>query len=92
MLVNADSVRPSFLHTNDDAVKNATLPGKTCASISNQVFAVYVAELFPTDIRNTALGTGNTFGRLGALFGNLIIGSPVLAHFDLVMLGLTYLG
>ena len=71
---------------------NVTLPAKTCASISNQVFTVFVAELFPTDMRNSALGTGNTFGRLGALCGSLIVSSPVLAHFDLAVLGLTYLG
>ena len=65
---------------------------KTCASISNQVFTVFVAELFPTDIRNSALGTGNTFGRLGALCGSLLVNSPVLAHWDLAALGLTFLG
>ena len=64
---------------------------KTCASISNQVFTVYVAELFPTDIRNTALGSGNTFGRLGALCGSLLVNSPLLAHYDLAILGLSYL-
>ena len=56
------------------------------------MFTVFVTELFPTDIRNSALGTGNTFGRLGALCGSLIVSSPVLAHFDLAVLGLTYLG
>ena len=69
-----------------------TLSAKTCASISNQVFTVFVAELFPTDIRNSALGTGNTFGRLGALCGSLLVNSPVLAHWDLAVLGLTFLG
>ena len=53
---------------------------------------MFVAELFPTDIRNSALGTGNTFGRLGALCGSLLVNSPVLAHWDLAALGLTFLG
>ena len=56
------------------------------------MFTVFVAELFPTDIRNSALGTGNTFGRLGALCGSLLVNSPVLAHWDLAALGLTFLG
>ncbi len=65
--------------------------GKTMASMSNQVYTVFVAELFPTDIRNSAMGSGNTFGRLGALAGSVMVESPAVEEWALFILGGFYL-
>ena len=49
-----------------------SLIGKFGASASFAIVYVYTAELFPTTIRNRAIGACSTFSRLGAVCANLI--------------------
>eukprot|EP00094_Tigriopus_californicus_P005890 TCALIF_05675-PA protein Name:"Similar to SLC22A7 Solute carrier family 22 member 7 (Oryctolagus cuniculus)" AED:0.14 eAED:0.14 QI:0/0/0/0.6/1/1/5/0/556 len=49
--------------------------GKTWASMSLQVIYVYTPAIFPTPIRNSALGLSSTAARLGALIGAWLINS-----------------
>ena len=53
------------------------LVAKIFSSVSLQSCYLYAAELFPTAMRNTALGSSSTAGRTGALLATWIISSKV---------------
>ena len=46
--------------------------GKFGASTAFGLVYVYTAELYPTGIRNTAIGTCSTFARVGGIFSYMV--------------------
>ena len=47
--------------------------GRFVASVSIKTCYLCTAELFPTQIRNTAIGVGSIFGGIGSILGKIII-------------------
>ena len=54
----------------------------------SQTFAIaylYTAELFPTNVRNVAVGTASTFARIGSMSApyivDLLVGARTRAHY-----------
>ena len=46
--------------------------GRFVASVSIKTCYLCTAELFPTQIRNTAIGVGSIFGGIGSILGKII--------------------
>merc|ERR1719233_176669 len=66
-----------------------TLCGKFGVSSALAVMFVYTAELFPTNMRNTALGTCSLFARIGGMLAPQVVslGSLYFAALPLVIMG-----
>ena len=62
------------------------LSGKFGSAGSFAITYVYTAELYPTTIRNTAVGTAAAVGRLGG------IAAPILANLTPISLPMTIMG
>ena len=56
------------------AVITLTLAGKFGASASFSIVYLYTAELYPTSIRNTAVGTASMVARIGGIAAPLLAG------------------
>lgn len=66
-----------------------TLCGKFGVSSALAVMFVYTAELFPTNMRNTALGTCSLFARIGGMLAPQVVslGSLYFTSLPLVIMG-----
>ena len=53
--------------------------GKFLISMTFAIAYLYTAELFPTNVRNVAVGTASTFARVGSISAPYIVDLLVIA-------------
>ena len=63
----------------DTATVVVALVGRFFLGITFAVMYVYTPELFPTEVRNVALGGSSTIGRLGGSFASFV-GGPLVSQ------------
>ena len=64
------------------------IPGKFLISMTFAIAYLYTAELFPTKVRNVAVGTASTFARIGSISAPYIV--DLLVSLDLPEGSLNY--
>jgi len=57
-----------------------SIVGKAVISIAYSVVYVFASEVFPTEVRSIAMGTGNMFSRIASMAASFVGGPLVGIH------------
>ena len=59
------------------AVTGLSMVGKAFITMTYSIIYVFASEVFPTEVRNVALGTGSLFGGIGSMVAPYV-GAPMV--------------